>query len=163
MVAETKETMNRMFDSMSDTFRAAFDAGQRAQETFFRSTRDAWPQPVNVDRMFNGGERVVRDWVPFVEKNVDTVAKTVDANFRAGMDMFKTACDVATRADDTELYRKTRQYWDTAFEAMRANFDVFTRMTSRTFENYAGLCECFRPAMAEPTAKSSAKPAKGGE
>jgi hypothetical protein len=105
--------MNRMFDSMSDTFRAAFDAGQRAQDTFFKSTRDFCPQAVNFDRVFNNGERVMRDWVPFVEKNVDSFAKNVDANFRAGMDMFKTAVDVATKADDADLYRKTRQLWDT--------------------------------------------------
>ena len=155
--------MNRMFDSMSDTFRAAFDAGQRAQETWFKTTREMSQQPVNLDRMFNNGERVMRDWVPFVEKNVDNVAKTVDANFRAGLDMFKTACDVASRGDDNELYRKTRQFWDTAFETMRANMDLFTRMTSRSFENYAAFCECFRPAMHEPTTKPTAKTGKGGE
>ena len=163
MVAETKETMNRMFDSMSDTFRAAFDAGQRAQETWFKTTRDMYHQPVNFDRVFNNGERVMRDWVPFVEKNVDSFAKSVDANFRAGVDMFKTACDVATKADDTDLYRKTRQIWDTAFETFRANLDAYTKMTSRAFENYAAFCECFRPGMTEPTPKSGAKPGKGGE
>lgn len=156
MVAETKETMNRMFDSVNSTFRAAFDAGQRAQETWFKQSRDVWQQPGNFDKFFANGERVVRDWVPFVERNVDTAAKSFDSNFRAGMDMFKTACDVAAKADDGELYRKMRSFWDSAFEASRANFEMFTKSFARAFENYAASCEAFCQPMTETT-KSAPK------
>jgi hypothetical protein len=46
---------------------------------------------------------------------------------------------------------------------MRANVDAFTKMTNRSFENYAAFCECFRPNIGEPTAKSGAKAGKGAE
>jgi len=113
--------------------------------------------------MFNNGERVLREWGPFMEKNVDSAAKMFDANFHAGMDMFKTACQVTAKADDSEPYRKTRQMWDAAFDLMRANIDVLTRMTNRSFENYGAFCECFRLSRAEPAPKSGTKPSKANE
>ncbi|MEK6798415.1 MAG: hypothetical protein AABZ12_05595 [Planctomycetota bacterium] len=157
MVAETRETMARWFDSMNDTFKTALDAGQRVQESWFKSTREAWQQPIEIEKLTTRGERMVREWIPFAEKNIETAAQAYDANFRAGMDMFKTACDVAMKTDDTDVYRRTRQMWDTAFGMFRTNVDVFAKASTRTMENCSQLCECFR---ADEASTKTSKPAK---
>jgi hypothetical protein len=141
MVAETKETVSRMFGCMNDSLRAVVDAGQRTQESWLKASGEAWKRPAEFERLYNRGERIAREWVPFVGKTMDAATQSYDAGFRAGMDAFKTVCDVASKTDDADPYRRTRQLWDAAFDAARTNFDAFAKASARTLENCTAFCE----------------------
>jgi hypothetical protein len=152
--------MNKMFDSVNDAFRTAFDAGRRTQETWFKAGRDAWQQPGDFNRMFNFSEQVAREWMPVMQKNAEAAANLFGANFRAGMDMVQATCDMGSTPDNGNLYEKTRKMWDTAFDVARANMDFVTKTTTRTIENCAAFCDAFRPAdimpgKTEPTTRAS--------
>jgi len=153
MVAETKENVSKVFDSMNDAFRQAMDAGRRAQENWFKAGREAWQQPGDFNRFFSAGEQMAREWMPAMQKNVEAAANVFGANVRAGMDVFNTACEMTVKPHEGNLYDRTRRFWDTAFDMTRANMDFVTRATARTMENCAAFCEAFRPA-GETTAKS---------
>lgn len=165
MVTETRETMNKAFDNFNDGIRSAMDASQRTQETWFNFMRDSFRQPGDVDRMFRRGERVLNEWLPFVGGTMNTVVKAYDANLHAGMEVFKTYFDGLSRGE-TDLGKTTRQVWDAAFEAARTNFDMMSRVGTRTLENCASFCEAAfsteeghpasagRPTPTRPTAKT---------
>lgn len=141
MVTETRETMNKAFETFNDGFRSAVDASQRTQETWFNFMRDAWRRPADMDRMFQRSERIINEWMPFVGTNMNTMVKAYDTNLRAGMEVFKTFFDNMSRGENTDMGKATRQVWDAAFEAARTNFDVMNRVSARTLENCAAFCE----------------------
>jgi len=141
MVTETKETMNKAFETFNDGFRSAVDASQRTQETWFNYMRDAWQRPADMDRVVKRTERVVNEWMPFVSGTMNNMVKAYDTNLRAGMEVFKTCFDNLSRGEAIDPGKTTRQVWDAAFEAVRTNFDVMNRVSSRTLENCAAFCE----------------------
>ncbi len=143
MVAETKDNVMQMFDNVNETFRVAMDAGRRSQETFVRSMNDMWKNPTGFDTFFNfnRGDKMVRDFMPFVGKNMEMMAETMDASFRANMDAFRTATNVTMKNDDADMYRRSRQIFDAAFDAMRTNFETFGKAGARTMENWSTFCK----------------------
>ena len=141
MVTETKENVNKAFDTFNDGLRTAVDASQRTQETWFNIMRDAWRQPGEVDRVLRRGERMMNEWMPFVGGTMNTMMKAYDTNMRAGMDIFKTVFDTMSRGEAADVGKTTRQVWDATFEAMRTNFDMMNRVSARTMENCAAFCE----------------------
>jgi hypothetical protein len=141
MVTETKETMNKAFETMNDGMKTAVDCTQRTQETFFRFMRDSWRNPGEFDKATQRGERMMKQFLPFMGETIETFTKACDANVRAGMGVFKTICDTATHTDEADFGKKTRQVWDATFEAVRTNFDVMSKMSTKAMENYSAFCE----------------------
>ena len=141
MVTETKETMNKAFDTMNSGFRTAVDCGQRTQETWTNFMRDAWRNPGEFDRVTQRGERMMKQFFPFVGETMESFTRVCDANMRSGMGVFKAICETATPSDEADLGRKTRHIWDATFEAMRTNFDAMTKVSAKTLENYSAFCE----------------------
>ncbi len=156
MVAETKETMTKMFDCWSEGLRATFDAGRRTQETWAKTVTDATKNnPSGFDSFFATGQNAVREFGPFVGKNIETAAQTCDTAFRANMDAFRTATEAVTRPEEGDLYKRTRRAMDATFDAFRTNVDAFNKATTRGTE----LCSAFFQAVcARPCdGKSAAK------
>ncbi len=141
MVTETKETMYKAFDSMNDGFRKAVDCGQRTQETWMNFVQDAWHNPGELGRITKRSERMMKQFFPFVGETMESFTRACDVNMRAGLGVFKTICDSATPSDEADLGRKTRQVWDSAFEAIRTNFDTMSKVGAKTLENYSTFCE----------------------
>lgn len=166
MVAETREGMTKMADCMADSFRTAFDAGRRTQDTFFKAITDMWRQPSDMGCMNMGGinnergERVMREWVPFVGKTMEAFAQTCDTTFRAGTDVFKAGVDVAAKGNEADPYESSRQVFDATFSAVRHGFDAFGKAGAKTMENCTTFCDAiFR---GEPT-RPVTTPGKGGK
>ena len=141
MVAEAKESMTKVFDCMSEGVRTAFDAGRRTQEAWFKAVGEMWKHPGDADRFSTRGERIFREFVPFVGKNLEMAAQCCDAGIRTGVDVFKVACDAAGKPGDTDAYDATRQVWDATFGAVRTNFDTFGKAGARTIENCSAFCD----------------------
>lgn len=141
MVTETKETMNKAFDTVSNGFRTAVDCGQRTQETWMNFMRDSWRNPAEFERVAFRGERMMKQFIPFVGETMESFTRAFDVNMRAGMGVVKAICETTTPADEADLGRKTRQIWDATFEAMRTNFDTMSKVGAKTLENYSTFCE----------------------
>ena len=162
MVAETRESMTRMTDCIADSFRTAFDAGRRTQEAFLKTMGEMWRPHAETDLTAGRGERVMREWAPFVGKSMETFAQTCDTTFRAGTDVFKTACDVATKGPESDPYESSRQVWDATFGAVRNNFDSFGKAGAKTMEHCTAFCDAIlRPEGPRP-ATTPGKSAKVG-
>lgn len=144
MVAEAKETMTRFFDTMNEGFRNSIDATRRAQESFFKVVTDTAktnPNFPGFDAFLTTGERFVKEFTPFVNRNLEAFVQTFDTGIRANVEAFRTMCDVAGRTEETDVYKKTRKMWDVAFDAARSNFDAFGKTGTRTMENCSAFCQ----------------------
>ena len=157
MVAETKERMGEMFECWTDSFRVAMDTGRWSQENFFRAMGDVCKTPTDSEGFYGRGERMAREFVPFFGKNMQTFSECAETTVRTGADMIKVASDTAARADDADVYRRTRTVWDAAFGATRANFEAFGKAGTRMVENWSDFVRTSCGAETGP--KTSAKPA----
>ena len=159
MVADTKERMTEMFDVWNDGFRTAMDAGRKTQESFFRVMGDFWKTQPEFEGVYARGERAARELVPFVNRNVQTVSECAETTLRTGMDVFKVACDTATKADDVDVYRRTRNVWDATFGAARTNFDAVNKAGTRIAENFSEFVRntCSTECAPKAAAKTATK------
>ena|SRR3990172_2513475 len=160
MVAETKENMTKVFDCMSEGVRTAFDAGRRTQDAWFKAMGDIWKRPGDAERFSGRGERIFREFVPFVGKNMEMAAQCCDTGLRTGIDVFKAACDAAAKPGETDAYDTARQVWDATFDAVRTNFDTFGKAGVRTMENCSTFCDAIlrdEPAPRPPAQAKSGK------
>lgn len=142
MVAETKESVTKVFDCVSESLRTAFDAGRKTQDAWFKAVGEIWKRPGDADGFSAHGERIFREFAPFVGKNLELAVQCCDAGIRTGVDVFQAACDAAGKPGDTDAYDSTRQVWDATFQAVRTNIDTFGKAGVRTLEN----CSAFRDA-----------------
>ncbi len=159
MVAETKETFTKMFDNMNEGFRAAWDAGRRTQESFFKNAGETAKFPTGFEPFFTFGERFAREFVPFVGRGFETVAQSFDTGLRANMDVLKAACESSTKPEDGDFYKKSRRVLDAAFDAARTNFDTFSKAGSRAVDNYTTFVQttCCDESCGKPAAKTTPK------
>ncbi len=157
MVAESKDRMTEVYETWTDNFRTFMDAGRRSQDSLFRAFGEAWKTQPEFEGLFARSERLTREFVPFVGKNVSTVSECVETTVRTGMDVFKAACDAATRTEETDVYRRTRGVWDAAFGAVRTNFEAFTKAGTRVAENCS---EFLRSSCCQETVKAAPRTAK---
>ena len=153
MVAETKESMTKVFDCMSESVRTAFDAGRKTQDAWFKAMGEVWKRPGDADRFYSRGERVFREWVPFFGKSMEMTTQCCDTGMRTGLDVFKTAFDAVGKPGDADPYETTRQMWGATFEAVRTNFDAFGKAGARTMENCSAFCDSI--LRDEPASKTS--------
>jgi hypothetical protein len=141
MVTDMKENMNKFFDTMGNGVRAAFDAGQRTHEAFWRTTQDAWKRPADMDHFMNRSTKVMREWAPLVSRNLETFADACEMNIRKGVDICKNTLEITTNREEGDLYAKSRQLWDSAFDVMRSNFEVIAKATAQTMQACSSICD----------------------
>lgn len=141
MVVETKENMAQMFDTITDTARASMEAGRRMHESWFEAIGVPSKGEHGFEGCFTQGERMTREFFPFVNKNMQATAEFMNANFQAGMDTFKTVCDVTTKSVDGDFSRRARDMWDAAFGAFRTSFNSLNKVGIKTLENWATFCQ----------------------
>jgi len=151
--------MKQAFDTMADGFRSGFDAGRKAQEALFEAWGDAMKAPTGLDTMFTRPEQFFKGWLPFFAKNTRTMVDCMDANFRAGMDVFRTACDASMKVEDADFYKKSRSVWDATFDAARVNFDTVGKAGKAAMENWTNLCQttCQEQGMGKSMPKAQSK------
>jgi hypothetical protein len=161
MVAETKETMSKMFDCWNEGFKAALEANRRTQETWFKTMTDASKNPAGFESFVATGEKVAREVPQFVGKNMETFAQTCDTAFRTNMDLFRAATDFAGNADDGDLYKRSRRMFDMAFDGFRTNLDTFNKAATRSIETCSSFCQAI--CTPEGGAKSQPRTGKTGQ
>jgi len=163
MVADAKENMTRMFENMTEGFKAAFDTSRRTQDAFLKAVGDFWTRPGDNDKFIARGERVYREWVPFVGKSFETFSQTCDATMRSGMDVFKAACDATNKCGEGDAYDASRQMWDTTFGAVRTGFDTLGKVGAKSMETCSAFCDTV--LREEPCTRGAAPstPNKGGK
>lgn len=152
MVAETQEAMNKAFDTMTGSFRAAVDAQTKMQERFVESFGTTFQQPENFETVTARNEKFASEFFPFCSRNMEFFAQACEANFRAGLGVVKSACDVMKREDKTDFYKNSRDMFDASFDAFRVGFDTFGKTATKTFENCSEFveksCVCNAPKQA---------------
>jgi len=142
MVANTNETMTKMFDSMNDTFKATMSAFGRMQECYTKPFAGVNQEPTDskVTPFAQAGfKNVAKGWVPFVEKNFETFNETCHAAFDAGLKAMKTAATAAPEGNNVDFAKGTQRAFAATMEAFDANMSTLGKACVRTTENCTKL------------------------
>jgi len=140
MVAETKQDMTKMFEKTAENVRGAMDAGFGAQQAWFNACGDFFKRAGGFGTVLPQTDKIAKEFGPFVGKSIDAMTDCLDAGFRANMNAFKAACDVTTKMDEGDVYNKSREVMDAAFQAVKTNVDAFGKVGKRTVDNWTTLC-----------------------
>ncbi len=141
MVAETQDTMTKMFDSMNESFRSTMDACRRNQESWFKSFGDTTKTALPFDACGFGFQNASTQWIPFMKQSVDTFNDTVDATFGAGMKAAKTAVTTIPTTDNGDFAKNAQKAFDAAITAFGTNMDALNKACARHTENYTKLMQ----------------------
>lgn len=157
MVAETRETMNKMFEQMNAMFTGAVEAGQRTQQTWFDAMTGVGMRPAGFEEFAGRTERIAREWAPFASKNVEVFTQSCDNGVRAGQDAFNAAQDMVMQPAGGDYAKCASRFWDAGFDAIRLNVENFSKTSTQALEN----CSKFARSVFDdaPVAKSAAKTA----
>jgi hypothetical protein len=140
MVTETKDNLNKMFETMNENLGAAFDAGVQVQRVWTDAVGNCFKTDAGCGPVFPAFEKSAKQLGPFVSKNVETMTELFETSARTGMDSFKAACGVVKNFNADDVGEKSREAFDTTSEAARKTFDAFTRAGQRTAENWSAFC-----------------------
>lgn len=140
MVTETKDNMNKMFETLNENMGAAIDAGAQAQRVWTEALGNCFKIQTGCGPVFSSFEKSAKHVAPFVSKNVETMTEFFETSTRTGMDSFKSACSVAKNFSADDLGEKSREACDTTSQAARKTFDAFTRAGMRTMEHWSAFC-----------------------
>lgn len=140
MVTETKDNMNKMFETMNENMGAAFDAGVQVQRVWTEALGNCFKTEAGCGPVFPAFEKSTKQVAPLISKNVETMTELFETNARTGMDSFKAVCGVVKNFNADDLGEKSREAFDTTSEATRKTFDAFTRAGKRTVENWSAFC-----------------------
>lgn len=157
MGTEFKDVATHAFDLMTDSVRAGFETGRKAQEAWFEAWNGHAAADKGRDGMFAGVDRFAKAWAPFMAQNMQTAVECLEANCRAGLDVTRAACEVAGSADQSDFVQKSRRMWDAGFDAGRRQFEAFGQAAKSSADNWAALCN---PTNGDAKSKPAAKTTK---
>ena len=155
MVSETTEGIDKFFETMAENCRKAGETMLGTQKAW--ACGDAGKGTAVADMLSGPGSRFATELSPLIAKNVQTATDCVEASVRTGFDVFKTACEVGTKAADADVHDRTRRVFDAAFEGMRNNFDAMETAGKRTAEQWSAFCSttCREPEATKAGSKAS--------
>jgi len=168
MVAETKEGMTQMFDTMTEGVRTSFETGRKIQDSLFGSMGNAFNGQNEFVAPFAGSfagpfatpEFFTKNWMPFVNENVQAANDCADAGVKSGMNVFKAACDTVVGMDEGDAYKRTHNFWDVAFNATRANCENVTKVSRKATEGLVSMCSCPQKSTKTNSTKADTKSTK---
>lgn len=144
---------------MNQAFKSALAAGRRSQEAWFRALGDMARTAGNVEGFRPSAEQVTREWLPFVERNVETFTQTCESGFRTGMDAFKTAFHTTLKANEGDFLENSREAFDASVNAFLTNVGTLSKAGTRTVENCTNFVQATfsEPGSSKTTANASNK------
>lgn len=150
MVADTQQNMNGMFESTAEQFRAAMETGFGAQQAWFNACGDFFKSAGEMGTGVRNPEKFTREFGPLVGKTVEAMTDCADTGFRAGMNAFKSVCDVSSRMDGGDVYGQSREIMDATYTALKTNLDAFGKISRRAADNLTAFCSasCTQPKTA---------------
>ena len=133
-----KETCE-MFDKTSDTFKSAMDAGFKFQQDAVKTMGDLFTKGGSFDASRQRFETMATDTIDFVRRNAEQAQRCFDENCRNNMNVVKKSFDFNREADDQDVFGRTKDFWQTAFDATRSNFEAATKAGSQAIENWSNF------------------------
>lgn len=136
MVANTQETMTKMFDSMNETFKNTMGAFGRIQESCFKPFAESFKAPTDFDARNFGFEGLAKSWVPFVERSIQNFTESCNATFEAGLQAAKTATPTN---GNTDFAKDAQKAFDATVKAFGTNVETLSKACVRNTENCTKL------------------------
>ncbi|MCO6437044.1 MAG: hypothetical protein J5J06_08150 [Phycisphaerae bacterium] len=139
MVAESQETMKRMFDSVAETARTTYEAGRRMQESWFDAVGSGLNGESQKKFSFNG-EGFMKQWFPMVGRNLGIWLDATNEAFQANMNVHRRTCETIGKFGEKDFVEEQRQLADASATSFRSTMDAYTKAGQAVSENWTNWC-----------------------
>jgi hypothetical protein len=127
------------FRQATDTFKSAMESGIKFQQDAFKAVTDVFGQGESFDDCRGRMEAVATDSINLIRKNAEQSQKMFDEGCRTGLEtMRKTfgACEMGNGHSNKDAMERTRDVWQSAFDAMKCNLVAAAKTSAQTIENW---------------------------
>jgi hypothetical protein len=135
----TRKETCEMFEKSADTLKSAMDAGIKVQQDAFKTVGDMFTKGGSFDGSRQRFETVATDSIDLVRRNAEQAQRYFDESCRNNMNVVKKSFDFNRDAGDQDVFVRTRDFWQTACDATRSNFEAATKAGSQAIENWSNF------------------------
>ncbi len=134
-----KMETTEMFRQATDTFKSAMQAGLRFQQDAFKAMTEAFGNRETFEDACHRIETVATDSIGAIRKNAEQTQRFFDEGCKNGMTVMQKSFETGNGHGDKDVIAHSREVWQSACDAMKANLDAATRASSQAIENWASF------------------------
>ncbi len=126
------------FRQAADTFKSAMDSSIKFQQDAFKAVTDIFGRGESFEDCRGRIESVATDSLNLVRKNAEQSQKMFDEGCRSGLEVLRkgfSACETGNGHGNKDAIERTREVWQSAFDAMKTNLDTAAKTSAQTIEN----------------------------
>ncbi len=146
-MTQTTTTTNKtesceFFRQASDTFKSAMESGIKFQQDAFKAVSDVFNRGESAEDCQRRIETVATDSINLIRKNAEQSQKMFDEGCRTGLETIRKgfgACEMGNGHSNKDMMDRTREVWQTAFDAMKTNLDTAAKASAQTIENWSSF------------------------
>ena len=140
-----------VFHQAAENFRSAMDTGIRFQKDAF----EALTAVLNGGRTFEDVrqrfENLATDSIGVMRKNAEDAQRLFDEGCKTSTELFRKSLATANVGESTDVMNRTKEAWESTFDAMRTTMEAAARTGARAIENWS---EFFSRSMSSCEAKA---------
>lgn len=140
--APNKTESCEFFRQASDTFKSAMESGIKFQQDAFKAVTDVIGHNESLEDCCHRIESVATDSINLIRKNAEQSQKMFDEGCRTGLETIRkgfNACESGNGHGNKDVMDRTREVWQTAFDAMKTNLDAAAKASAQTIENWSSF------------------------
>lgn len=142
MTQQTQEAARKdngnVFKQATENFKSSMDAGTRFQQDAFKAVTEVMGKGESFDDIRSRMENVAADSIGLIRKNAEQTQKLFDEGCKSGLEMIRKSF-AATNSSDKDMVARTREVWESAFDAMRNNMDMAAKTSTQAIENWSNF------------------------
>lgn len=123
-----------MFREASETFRTTMETGIKFQQDAFKAMTDFFTRGESFEDARKRMESVATDSIGVIRKNAEQAQRLFDEGCKSGMDVLRKALEETNGHGPKDLFTRTRDVWQSAFDAMRSNLEAAARTNTQAIE-----------------------------
>ena len=130
------------FRQATDTFKSAMDSGIKFHQDAFKAMNDAFGRGESMDDCRDRIETVATDSVNLIRKNAEQSQKLFDEGCRSGLEFIRKGFGAFENGNghaSKDAIERTREVWQSAFDAMKTNLDTAAKNSAQTIENWSAF------------------------
>lgn len=130
------------FRQAADTFKSAMESGIKFQQDAFKAVTDVYGQNESFEDGRHRIETVATDSINLIRKNSEQSQKMFDEGCRSGLETIRKsfgALECGNGHSNKDAIDRTREVWQSAFDAMKTNLDTAAKTSAQTIENWSAF------------------------
>jgi hypothetical protein len=134
---KTAPDASELFGQSMRMFETAMRTGAKVQEESARWFSGMVSNMASPQGWQKRTEEVINETISITQKNVEEALRVMNQNARTGIELLQKAFEARQADSPTDAQTKSRELWETALGALRANTEAVLQANSRWAESWA--------------------------